>query len=432
MAIGVARRGARRSGERALRIPPPCSDPVSHACGPHVASSVRRSSVCALASAERACFCLRAGMARLSERAFACGRVWRAAQRGASRKKERLAQREAKRKKERPARKRVGTLTKKKEKRRACCEIRGLSNNELNESASSQYAPFSHKTALFSFLGGATPKKREQSRERTWTAEAPSTNFAHLGVRERAKNTIVNRVRSISRARCVVLKLFGLVLFNGPMALLLLFFFICFLIKTKTRAFRSYLASREKHKGGKRTNTAGWRRSRGSRKYQTRSRRNVLGQRGRCSRKGGRVDEKSHGLVGSRRPCDELRIGHLSCRQSTLNDRGRRPSFSCSPVRHTSTPARARTYLREHLILKLAELAVLCSFSPLARRAFVRRHLGGRGDFGALRSKNYPQSGVRLLFRILGVGALLSAAVLRAKKWTGRGGMRVRDVSFCT
>ena len=38
VAIGVARRGARRSGERTLRIPPSCSDPVSHACGPHAAS----------------------------------------------------------------------------------------------------------------------------------------------------------------------------------------------------------------------------------------------------------------------------------------------------------------------------------------------------------------------------------------------------------
>jgi hypothetical protein len=30
LAIGVARRGARRGGERTLRIPPSCSDPVSH------------------------------------------------------------------------------------------------------------------------------------------------------------------------------------------------------------------------------------------------------------------------------------------------------------------------------------------------------------------------------------------------------------------
>ena len=58
-------------------------------------------------------------------------------------------------------------------------------SNELNELASSQYAPFSHKIALFSFFGGPTPKKREHSRERTWTAEAPSPNFAHFGVRER-------------------------------------------------------------------------------------------------------------------------------------------------------------------------------------------------------------------------------------------------------
>ena len=54
MAIGVARRGARRSGERTLRIPPSCSGPVNHACGPHVASFVRRSSVRARASV-RAC-----------------------------------------------------------------------------------------------------------------------------------------------------------------------------------------------------------------------------------------------------------------------------------------------------------------------------------------------------------------------------------------
>ena len=45
VAIGVARRGVRRSGERTLRIPPSCSLPVSHACRPHVASFVRRSSV---------------------------------------------------------------------------------------------------------------------------------------------------------------------------------------------------------------------------------------------------------------------------------------------------------------------------------------------------------------------------------------------------
>ena len=53
MAIGVARRGARRSGERTLRIPPSCSLPVSHACGPHVASSVRQSSVRGLVKSEQ-------------------------------------------------------------------------------------------------------------------------------------------------------------------------------------------------------------------------------------------------------------------------------------------------------------------------------------------------------------------------------------------
>ena len=91
MAIGVARRGARRSGERTLRIPPSCSDPVSHACGPHVASFVRRSSVCGPANVR------------------ACGRAWRAAQCEASRKKER------------PAKRRVGTL---KKKRKAPCVLR--------------------------------------------------------------------------------------------------------------------------------------------------------------------------------------------------------------------------------------------------------------------------------------------------------------------
>ena len=60
MAIGVARRGARRSrsGERTLRIPPSCSGPVSHhAGGPHVASFVV-GRPCARARA-----CVRAGMA---------------------------------------------------------------------------------------------------------------------------------------------------------------------------------------------------------------------------------------------------------------------------------------------------------------------------------------------------------------------------------
>ena len=47
VAIGVARRRARRSGERTLRIPPSCSDPASHSCGPRVASFVRLSSVLA-------------------------------------------------------------------------------------------------------------------------------------------------------------------------------------------------------------------------------------------------------------------------------------------------------------------------------------------------------------------------------------------------
>ena len=91
MAIGVARRGARRSGECTLRIPPSCSFRVSHACGPRVASFVRRSSVCGLANVR------------------ARGRAWRAARCEASRKKER------------PAKKRVGTL---KKKRKTPCVLR--------------------------------------------------------------------------------------------------------------------------------------------------------------------------------------------------------------------------------------------------------------------------------------------------------------------
>ena len=68
VAIGVARRGARRSGERTLRVPPSCSDPISHAWATpadrtsHVASFVRRSSAHGLGNVR------------------ACGRAWRAAQ----------------------------------------------------------------------------------------------------------------------------------------------------------------------------------------------------------------------------------------------------------------------------------------------------------------------------------------------------------------
>ena len=98
MAIGVARRGARRGGERTLRIPPSCSDPVSHACGPHVASFVRRSSMRALASGF-----LRAGR--------------RSARRNAKQAERKSGRRNAKqRKKERPAKRRVGALKKKKER----------------------------------------------------------------------------------------------------------------------------------------------------------------------------------------------------------------------------------------------------------------------------------------------------------------------------
>ena len=57
VAIEVARTGARLSGERTLRAPPCCSDPVSHAGGPHVVPSVVVGRSCARA-------CVRAGVAR--------------------------------------------------------------------------------------------------------------------------------------------------------------------------------------------------------------------------------------------------------------------------------------------------------------------------------------------------------------------------------
>ena len=84
VAIGVARRGARRSGERTLRIPPSCSVPVSHSCGPHVASFVRRSSV-------------RAGAAKFRKEAASCAcgvlAAGARARRGAGGELQRLARR---------------------------------------------------------------------------------------------------------------------------------------------------------------------------------------------------------------------------------------------------------------------------------------------------------------------------------------------------
>ena len=80
VAIGVAKRGGARSGERTLRIPPSCSVPVSHAGGPHVASFV----------VDRPCACVRA-----------CVRAG-------------VAQCAASSEEKRPAKKRVGTLNKKK------------------------------------------------------------------------------------------------------------------------------------------------------------------------------------------------------------------------------------------------------------------------------------------------------------------------------
>ena len=62
VAIGIARRGTRLGGERTLRIFLSCSDPASHAGGPHVASFV----------VGRSCACVCAGA-----RVRACARAWR-------------------------------------------------------------------------------------------------------------------------------------------------------------------------------------------------------------------------------------------------------------------------------------------------------------------------------------------------------------------
>ena len=72
--------------------------------------------------------------------------------------------------------------------RALCCAGACLTaaSNELNELTSSQYALFHKKSPFLVFFGGNT-KNREHSRERTWTTEAPSTNFAYFGVRDRAK-----------------------------------------------------------------------------------------------------------------------------------------------------------------------------------------------------------------------------------------------------
>ena len=70
VSIGVARRGARLSGERTLRVPPSCSLPVSHAGGPHVASfTVGRPCACVRA-------CARASVAQRAAGAcvLVCGR----------------------------------------------------------------------------------------------------------------------------------------------------------------------------------------------------------------------------------------------------------------------------------------------------------------------------------------------------------------------
>ena len=70
VAIGVARRGVRHSGERTRRTPPSGSDPVSHVGGPHVASFiVGRSCACVRA-------CARASVAQCAAGTgvLACGR----------------------------------------------------------------------------------------------------------------------------------------------------------------------------------------------------------------------------------------------------------------------------------------------------------------------------------------------------------------------
>ena len=100
VAIGVARRGGRLGGERMLRIPLSCSDPVSHAGGPHVASFVVGRSCCTT------CVC---ASARVRVRA----RAWRNALRVRACSYAGAVGRAARRKGKQPAEKRVGTLNKK-------------------------------------------------------------------------------------------------------------------------------------------------------------------------------------------------------------------------------------------------------------------------------------------------------------------------------
>ena len=69
VAIGVARRGGRLSGERALRVPPCCSFPVNHPGGPHVASFVVGHRSCVHGA------CVRAGVARHAAKSVRAG--WR-------------------------------------------------------------------------------------------------------------------------------------------------------------------------------------------------------------------------------------------------------------------------------------------------------------------------------------------------------------------
>ena len=81
-----------------------------------------------------------------------------------------------------------------------CARMWELDRNHTNTRPGDNTRPFAiltlvrsthpfHTKPPCSYFGGPTtpPKKREHSRERSWTAEAPSPNFAHFGVRDRAK-----------------------------------------------------------------------------------------------------------------------------------------------------------------------------------------------------------------------------------------------------
>ena len=70
-------------------------------------------------------------------------------------------------------------------------------SNELNELASSQYAPFSHKIAIFSFWGGRRQKSENIFVSARGRRRPQAQTLRTLGCAiARKKNAITNRVRS--------------------------------------------------------------------------------------------------------------------------------------------------------------------------------------------------------------------------------------------